>query len=333
MSLQRKIYLVIACALALSLIELLLGSLGVSLLWRGLVILAGIAVTAFIAVRQLRQFNSDISAIREAVDQTARGEFESEIAVSGADEIAAIAESIRVMRGRIAEMGRHMVESLRIESLNLLGSILVHDMKNLSFRLHCLSQNLTANYADPDFRESLVRTLDYTTDQMDQMVHRFRQQKEMIVVKLRANLNEIVHSALGNLRRDGERISISEYYGEIPLVWADALLLENAIFNIVENAREAMPQGGILAVRTSTTDAAENGHGYVLIEIGDSGPGMSEEFIRKDLFAPFVTTKPRGLGLGLYTCLQVIRMHDGKITVQSEPGRGTVFCIYLPIID
>ena len=72
---------------------------------------------------------------------------------------------------------------------------------------------------------------------------------------------------------------------------------------------------------------------FAIVEIADTGIGISEEFIEKDLFAPFVTTKPRGLGLGLYTCRQIVHMHDGEIRVRSELGRGTVFSIYLPITD
>ncbi len=72
---------------------------------------------------------------------------------------------------------------------------------------------------------------------------------------------------------------------------------------------------------------------FAVVEIADTGTGISEEFIQKDLFAPFVTTKPRGLGLGLYTCQQIIQMHNGEIRVRSELGRGTVFSVYLPITD
>ncbi len=222
------------------------------------------------------------------------------------------------MRGQLSEMARRLVESLRIESLNILGSILVHDMKNLSFRLRCMSQNLTANYDDPAFRDCLVRTLDDTTGKMDQMVCRFRERKEVVIVKVRVNLNDIAHSALGALRHDSAGIRVSEHYGELPLIRADPLLVEKAIFNIADNACEAMPGGGWLAVRTQLVENNGNGHRLAVIDVADTGTGMTEEFIRRDLFAPFVTTKPRGLGLGLYTCRQIIRMHDGEIEVRVD---------------
>jgi signal transduction histidine kinase len=333
MSTRRRIFLIGGAALVLPIVEILLSSLGVALPYRVLVAAVGIAAIGFAAVREFRRVFTDLGAIRSAIDDTARGDFDSPIRVSRRDEVGALADAVLAMRDRLAEMSRRLVESLRIESLNILGSILVHDMKNLSFRLRAVGQNLEANYTDPAFRRSLVNTLNDTTEKMDRMVRRFRERKEMVVVKIRIDVNELMRGALTGVRRDARRIRITEEYGELPLIWADAMLLENALFNIVDNARQAMPRGGRLVVRTRLVENAENGHRHALIEIGDTGVGMSEDFIRDELFAPFVTTKPRGLGLGLYTSQQIVRMHDGEIAVHSEPGAGTAFGIYLPITD
>ena len=320
-------------ALVLPIIEILLSCLGVALVYRVLLAVAGIASIGVVALRELDRVFTDLGEIRSAIDDTARGEFDSPIRVSRADEIGGLADAVRAMRDRLAEMSRRLVESLRIESLNILGSILVHDMKNLSFRLRASGQNIEANHDDPAFRRSLVNTLSDTTLKMDRMVRRFRERKEMVVVKIRTDVNELVRGALAGLRRDAHRIRITEEYVKLPLIWADTMLLENALFNIVDNARDAMPRGGRLAVRTRLVENDANKTRHALVEIGDTGPGMSTEFIHNELFAPFVTTKPRGLGLGLYTSQQIIQMHDGEIAVRSEPGVGTVFEIYLPITD
>lgn len=316
-----------AGALALPVIEILLSGLGVGLLYRALLAAFGIALITLTARSELSRVFTDLSAIRSAIDDTARGEFDSPIRTSRGDEVGALADAVRAMRDRLAELSRRLVESLRIESLNILGSILVHDMKNLSFRLRAASQNIESNYDDPAFRRSLVNTLTDTTEKMDRMVRRFRERKEMVVVKIRIDVNEVMRNALAGMRRDSQGILITEEYGKLPLIWADTMLLENALFNIVDNARDAMPRAGHLAVRTSMVE------GHVLVEIGDTGPGISPEFIRNDLFAPFVTTKPRGLGLGLYTSQQIIQMHGGAMAVRSEIGVGTVFEIHLPITD
>lgn len=311
----------------LPIVEILLSSLGGALHYRVLLAAVGIAAIGFVAVREFRRIFTDLGAIRSAIDDTARGEFDSPIRVSRADEVGALADAVLTMRDRLAELSRRLVQALRIESLNILGSILVHDMKNLSFRLRAASQNIESNYNDPAFRRSLVNTLTDTTERMDRMVRRFRERKEIVVVKIRIDVNEVMRNALAGVRRDSGRIRITEEYGRLPLIWADTMLLENALFNIVDNARDAMPRGGHLAVRTRLVD------GNALVEIGDTGPGISAEFIRNDLFAPFVTTKHRGLGLGLYTSQQIIQMHDGEVAVRSEVGVGTVFEVYLPITD
>jgi signal transduction histidine kinase len=314
-------------ALTLPVVELSMSAFGVSWIYRVLVAATGIALIAFAAIRELSRVFSDVSSIRSAIDDTARGEFDSPIKVSRADEVGALADAVRAMRDRLAELSRQLVQSMRIESLNILGSILVHDMKNLSFRLRAASQNIESNYANPAFRVSLVRTLNDTTDKMDRMVRRFRERKEMVVVKIRVDVNDVMRSALAGARRDGRAIRLTEEYGKLPLIWGDAMLLESALANIVDNARDAMPRGGHLAVRTGLVN------GSALIEIGDTGPGLTPEFIRDELFAPFVTTKPRGLGLGLYTSHQIIQMHGGEVTVRSEVGVGTVFEVFLPTSD
>lgn len=333
MQLRQKIVLLAAGALSLPLIELLLSAQGVALAYRIAFVLVGIATAALAGVRLVGSRLGDLRKIRSAIDQTASNEPLTALDVRGPDEVGLLAEAVRVLRERLTVMNQLLIRSLRIESLNMLGSILAHDMKNISFRLRCLGQNVEVNYEDPEFRESLVRTLRDTTQQMDQMVRRFREQTDTVIVKLRINLNEVVRSALNNIRRDAHGIRITEDYDSLPLVWADALLVENAVYNILDNACDAMPGGGHLAVRTMLIPGETAAPPQVLIEIADSGTGMPEEFIRDELFAPFVTTKQRGLGLGLYTCQQVIRMHGGNIRVYSVPGRGTVFSLDLPVTD
>src|SRR5262249_10748069 len=232
MSSKQRIILIGIAALTLPIIELSMSGLGVSLFNRALVAIAGIVLIAVAAKRELSRVFSDVSAIRSAIDDTARGEFDSPIKVSRPDEVGALSDAVRAMRDRPAvldrlrELIRPLVQSMRIESLNILGSILVHDMKNLSFRLRAASHNIESNYNNPAFRVSLVKTLNDTTDKMDRMVRRFRERKEMVVVKIRVDVNDVMRSSLAGVRRDGRGIRVTEEYGNLPLIWADAMLLE-----------------------------------------------------------------------------------------------------------
>jgi CheY-like chemotaxis protein len=113
--------------------------------------------------------------------------------------------------------------------------------------------------------------------------------------------------------------------------------------NLATNARDAMPKGGLLTIGTETLDIdeefiKEHGFGnegeYALISLTDTGAGMDRE-TREKIFEPFFTTKEvgKGTGLGLAMVYGIIKQHDGYINVYSEPGRGTTFRIYLPLIQ
>jgi two-component system NtrC family sensor kinase len=100
------------------------------------------------------------------------------------------------------------------------------------------------------------------------------------------------------------------------------------MLNIIKNAKEAMPKGGILSVRTAREEDK------VLIHIQDTGIGIPEE-IRDKIFEAFFTTKQKvkGVGLGLSVCYGIIKDHGGKIKLESEEGKGTTFIISLPILS
>jgi len=109
---------------------------------------------------------------------------------------------------------------------------------------------------------------------------------------------------------------------------ADARRVEEVIENLILNALEAMGDKG----GTLTVEAGPDAHGAPSFSVSDTGPGMTRTFIETRLFRPFSTTKKNGIGLGLYTCREVIRASGGSIDVQSVEGAGTTFRVVLPSI-
>jgi signal transduction histidine kinase len=102
--------------------------------------------------------------------------------------------------------------------------------------------------------------------------------------------------------------------------------IEKVFENLIINALEAMgSQSGQLTVAAGSAE-----QGKVFFSVSDTGPGMSEEFQRTKLFRAFATTKRRGVGLGLYTCREIVRAHRGEIEVESKRGSGTTFRVVLP---
>jgi two-component system, NtrC family, nitrogen regulation sensor histidine kinase NtrY len=109
----------------------------------------------------------------------------------------------------------------------------------------------------------------------------------------------------------------------LELIAADPELLHRALSNLVLNAMDAMPNGGTLALRTREKD------GKVAIEVSDTGSGLTPEECAR-IFTPYYTSKQHGTGLGLAIVQSVVSDHGGRISVQSEPGKGTSFVIELP---
>jgi CheY-like chemotaxis protein len=139
----------------------------------------------------------------------------------------------------------------------------------------------------------------------------------------------------------GERIDLVTHLDpSLGTVRADPGQLEQVLLNLVVNARDAMPDGGTLTVRTQNAEvdasAARNHFGiapgdYVVFSVADTGVGIDADTQRR-VFEPFFTTKdkPRGVGLGLATVYGIVSQSGGQIFVSSEPGRGALFAVYLP---
>ena len=110
----------------------------------------------------------------------------------------------------------------------------------------------------------------------------------------------------------------------------DVRMMKQVLLNLLKNAMEAMPGGGRLEIRTERSEASDGEPALVLIEIKDSGVGISETDLRK-VFRPLYSTKPRGTGLGLPFCRQVIEEHGGEIRINSRKGSGTTVTFTIPI--
>ena len=159
------------------------------------------------------------------------------------------------------------------------------------------------------------------------------------------HLGGLIGDLSGFLRRilpaDVEITAASE--NDLPDVRADVHATEQILFNLVTNARDAMPDGGVLRIETSRVHLTEEQRQawgssrageHVCLSVGDTGIGMDEE-TRTHMFEPFFTTKPagKGTGLGLATVYGLVKQHGGGIDVDSEPGKGTRFRIYFPMAE
>jgi signal transduction histidine kinase len=242
------------------------------------------------------------------------------------EELLPVYQKLRERRELLEASRQELIQHAQMQSLQTVGSILAHDLHNLSLRLALLSQNLAQFYGDPEFMQSAKRVLDDTVERMQSLVDGFRERQESVIVKILADPNEIMRTVIRqcDLHNLPGIDLYEEFSAQVQRIWADPFYLANAFRILCENAVQAMPEGGSLILRTK---ASAQG---AVVEIEDSGGGMTEDFIRRELFAPFRTRKSHGLGLGMYICRHIIQLHDGQIHVKSRLGVGTRFRLTFP---
>ena len=159
------------------------------------------------------------------------------------------------------------------------------------------------------------------------------------------HLNDLTQNILSMLGRlIGEDIELTyECKADPDCIRADHSQIEQVLMNLVVNAREAMPHGGSLTISTANADLSEGVANtdprirpgrYVVLTVSDSGEGMDKPTLQH-VFEPFFTTKAlgRGTGLGLSTAYGIVREHAGHIEVESAPGKGASFKVYLPATE
>jgi signal transduction histidine kinase/ActR/RegA family two-component response regulator/HAMP domain-containing protein len=238
---------------------------------------------------------------------------------------------------------QQLIQSQRMEAIGNLAGGIAHDFNNLlTAIIGYLSFVQRRLPPDAPVREDLTeieRAARRAAALTSQLLSYARRQ---MVVPASVDLSATVSGLASMVRRlVGEDIEVETELAETDgSVRVDPGQLEQVLLNLVANARDAMPSGGALRLRTRhmvLTPAAARGipearpGQYIALEVEDSGVGMSPE-IQARIFEPFFTTKPpgAGTGLGLAMCYGIVRQADGLILVESEPGRGTRFSVLLP---
>lgn len=259
-------------------------------------------------------------------------------------------ELLAVMSGLCTQIGqfidrKHLEEQFlqaqKMEAFGKLAGGVAHDFNNLLTVIAGYSEIVFLGLEEEDpkrgYIEEIAKAAERATALTRQLLAFTRQQ----VLKLKVlNVNDVISDVSKMLRRliGADVHMVTETDVELGSIKADPGQLEQVIMNLAVNARDAMPDGGTLTIRTSNIFMNEVGpvpvgH-YVLLSVSDTGVGMSEQ-IREHIFEPFFTTKPmgQGTGLGLATCYGIVTQSGGHICVSSEVGQGSSFDIYLPRVD
>jgi signal transduction histidine kinase len=295
-------------------------------------ILFGLFLSWWAAARVTLPVRRLAAGAREVSD----GNWNTRVAVRGNDEIGQLAQSFNQMTQELVDQRERLIQSERVAAWREVARRLAHELKNPLFPLQTTVENLQrASTQNPDqfeevFRESTGILL-AEIENLKTIVGRFSDFAKMPQPELGpVDLNDIVRNVVKLFEAQfcavgRPPITPELHLGEnLPTIQADTTLLHRAIENLIVNAMDAMPAGGILMMRT-----AQN-NGNVDFEISDTGVGLTREEADR-IFTPYYTTKQHGTGLGLAIVQAIVADHNGRITVESEMGVGTAFHLELPV--
>ncbi|MGE0128361.1 MAG: ATP-binding protein [Blastocatellales bacterium] len=268
-----------------------------------------------------------IRRVTKGAKAIAAGNLAYQIKVKAKDETRVLAEAFNRMAGRLREMIRKEGEQKQFESFARLSAVLTHDLKNQILSLSLLVNNMERKFDREGFKEDAMRTLSDSVNNLQNLVAKLSDPRTPTKrVRERSNITHLVERVIQRTAAQAvNKYKVSSELTPDLFATVDGKAVERVIENLVINALEAMPDGGSLRVATWQ----DNGAAFV--SVADTGKGMTEEFMRERLFHPFATTKKKGIGLGLYSCRDIIEQHGGRIDVASKVSVGTEFKIILPL--
>ena len=298
-----------------------------------LLIAGAAAILLFaIATRAARRIERVTAA---AANIATTGDLNQRIEVHTNDETHALAEGFNRMSDRLRELIAREAEMRQFQSFVRLSAMLTHDLKNSITGLSMLVTNMERQFHRAEFREDAISSLKQATEKLGALVARLSEPVKSLSGEYRrtpqpADLIPVIRRVMTSTAEPSA--AFYDIQTELPdtlYALIDADRIERVIENLIVNALEAMGgRGGRL-----TVVAGEESEGLVFFSVEDTGPGMTEDFMRTRLFRAFATTKKRGIGLGLYTCRETVESHGGRLEVKSKLGSGTRFRVVLPSIS
>jgi two-component system, cell cycle sensor histidine kinase and response regulator CckA len=240
---------------------------------------------------------------------------------------------------------QQLLQAQKMEAIGTLAGGIAHDFNNILTAIIGYSNLLQMRMDKDDPLRAYVDRILASSQTAVQLTYSLLAFSRKQVIELRPHqMNAIVggiEKLLGRLLTEDIDLRVKLAVSDLTIM-ADATQMDQVLMNLATNARDAMPQGGMLSIEVKPAEIDSRfirAHGfgkaglYGLISVSDTGIGM-DGVIKKKIFEPFFTTKEvgKGTGLGLSIVYGIVKQHNGFINVYSEPGKGTTFNIYLPVV-
>jgi two-component system NtrC family sensor kinase len=296
-----------------------------------LIALVSLFLAGIIAIPIARFVTTPIAGLVQATRRLAEGDMSVKVKTYGHGELAVLGQSFNRMVETLVETQQKLVHQEKLASMGQLAAGVAHEINNPLGSILLLSDVMNKEIAEDDpHREDLEMIIKETTRCKIIVSDLLNFSRQQHVLAQNTDLHSLIEKTIREVEKkpDFKDVQIiRQYSSDLPTIQADPDQLQQVFTNLLNNAAEAMENGGTITLSTRSIDQKQ-----VEIKISDTGIGIPEENLGK-LFTPFFTTKAlgKGTGLGLSIVYGIIKMHRGQIYVSSQVGTGTDFTITLPI--
>lgn len=303
-----------------------------AVLQRQLVVAISVVLLLMILAGYLfgRQFITPILELRRGTQALAAGHLEERVDIRTADEFGELGQAFNTMADKLVELQENIKRQERQAMFGRIAAGLVHDLSHPVQNIGNSTRLLLRDDVDPESREMFRRTIERELATLRHFMDDLRNLvKPKPLEPIPLDVNRSIADIVESMRGEGDKVgvAIEARYADGPLIIdGDHFALGRVYRNLITNAIQATEQGGRVTITTARIgDAIE-------VTVEDTGSGIPADRLAT-IFDEFVTTKRRGLGLGLAICKRIVEQLGGTITVESEVGRGTKFTLRFPARD
>ena len=217
-----------------------------------------------------------------------------------------------------------LLEARKFDAFNRMSAFVVHDLKNIVAQLSLMLKNAERHRDNPEFQKDMQMTVEHSVDRMKQLMMQLREGTTPVDAPSGIDLAAVVDRIQRTKANQQPQVELRVETNVVAQGHIDRL--ERVIGHLVQNAIDATADDGRVWVRLAKLN------GLAMIEVGDTGRGMTPEFVRDRLFKPFQTTKATGMGIGAYESFQYVQELGGRVEVDSTPDVGTQVRLLLPTL-